>query len=557
MKPFAIGPLFSSAAKALVALLLIVGLFIGAYFFGEYVSLKIALVGFLGVLLIVAIRDLTQKKHTILRNFPVIGHFRYWIEGIGPELRQYLFASDKEEGPFNRLERSTIYAMSKKENSNTSFGTTQNLEAGRHLIIEHSPFPINAPRESEPGYNPLHNLPCAKVMGGWRDRPKKFRPDSAICISAMSFGSIGGVALEALNEGAKIANCLHNAGEGGLSPHHKKGGKIIFQIGTGYFGCCDEPGVFSLEKLVQLVEENPEIKAIEIKLSQGAKGGKGGLLPGHKVTEAIAEARGIPVGKSCYSPPGHSAFKTVSEMIDFIEKIAEATGLPVGIKAAVGKVKFWEKLAKKMKETGRGPDFIAIDGGEGGTGAAPLFFSDHVGYPFKDAFSMVYRTFAEQEMHNNVLWIGSGKLGLVENAAFAFAMGCDMIAIGRESLFSIGCIQARLCHTNRCPAGIATHNKWLQRGLDPALKSVRFANYLEELRQSMLSISHACGVEHPSLIRPEDIVFRDEDLGPRKAYEFYGYERGWGLPGEQDMRDIRAIMQGAPQESPALTEVGS
>jgi glutamate synthase domain-containing protein 2 len=385
-------------------------------------------------------------------------------------------------------------------------------------------------------------LPAAKVLGGARGRAKAFRPASLANISAMSFGSLSAAAITSLNRGAAMAGALHTTGEGGVSPHHLNGGDLVWQIGTGYFGCRNDDGTFSLERLVEKVAATPSIKAIEFKLSQGAKPGLGGMLPGAKVTPEIAAIRGIPVGEDCKSPAGHSAFADADGLLDLVETIAAETGLPVGIKSAVGEGGFWTELAARMARTGRGVDFVTIDGGEGGTGAAPLVFTDHVALPFKWAFPRVYRAFAEEGLHHDVVFIGSGKLGIAENAQLALAMGCDMVNVGRTAMFAIGCIQAQRCHTDRCPTGVATQSAWLQRGLDPALKSQRCANYLASLRFDLLSLARACGHVHPALVPLSAIELLDVDLRTTGADELFDYKPGWGLPGAADADAITALM---------------
>jgi len=281
------------------------------------------------------------------------------------------------------------------------------------------------------------------------------------------------------------------------------------------------------------------VRAIELKLSQGAKPGLGGVLPAAKITPEIARIRGIPLGRDCLSPAAHSAFGDVSSMLDFIEQLAETTGLPVGIKSAVGDLGFWRDLAHAIERTGRAPDFVTIDGGEGGTGAAPLVFSDHVALPFKLGFSSVYRAFAERGVHEKVVFIGSGKLGFPEQALLALALGCDMINVAREAMLSIGCIQAQRCHTGHCPTGVATQNRWLVRGLDPTLKSARLANYLVTLRKDLTQLAHACGQVHPSLV-PLDQIGIVEGPQTLSAREVFRYEAGWGLPPASDAAALAA-----------------
>lgn len=475
----------------------------------------ILLAGIALAIIAIGIHDILQRRHAILRNFPVVGHLRYMLESIGPELRQYVVAGNDEELPFSRDQRRVIYATAKKQNAYFGFGTDNDISHGGYAIIKHHAFPV--PND----IGPDATLPSPKVLGEWRDRPHKFRPESLITVSAMSFGSLSGAAVEAINRGCAGAHTLHNTGEGGVSKHHLHGGDLIYQLGTGYFGARNPDGTFSIERLCESVALGP-VRAIEIKLSQGAKPGHGGVLPGKKVTAEIAEARGVPIGQTVHSPNAHSAFGNVDEMIDFIETIADATGLPVGIKSAVGQQGFWDELAERMRTRGEGPDYVAVDGGEGGTGAAPLTFADHVSLPFRVGFSRVYGAFARADMNTNVVFIGSGKLGFTTDAMIAFALGADMIAIAREALMSIGCIQAQRCHTGHCPAGVATQNKWLARGLDPTLKSERMANYLRGLRKEILEVSHACGAKHPALVPITEIELMDEPNAAMSLTERFG-----------------------------------
>jgi len=505
----------------------------------------ISLAVVLAIIVLVAVYDVLQRKHAILHNFPIVGHFRFLLESIGPELRQYIVTDNDEERPFSRDQRTWIYASSKKENNYFGFGTDNDLEqTPNYLIVKQSTFPVPAPLAGAPDFDPLFRIPCAKVLGGHRDRARKFRPASVVNVSGMSFGSLGAAAVESLNRGCEIAGVLHNTGEGGLSKHHLHGADLILQLGTAYFAARDEKGKFSLPKLVETVENNPQIKAIEVKLSQGGKPGIGGLLPGEKVTAEIAEARGIEVGKTCASPSGHAEFQDADSMLDFIEKLAEATGLPVGIKSAVGQLEFWTELASLCAETDRAPDYIAIDGGEGGTGAGPLAFTDHVALPFKIGFARVFAEFAKHGMTDKIVFIGSGKLGFPVDALFGYALGCDMIAVGREAMMSIGCIQAQKCHTGICPAGIATHNKWLMAGLDPSLKSARLANYLVTLRQEILKLTHTCGVEHTSLVSPDHFEILDGQLGASSIEKVFQLEGLLPRPSPEDHERVRALLAG-------------
>ncbi|HMQ55294.1 MAG TPA: FMN-binding glutamate synthase family protein [Anaerolineae bacterium] len=498
------------------------------------------------LVLALAIYDLSQRRHSLLHNFPVIGHFRYWLEAVGPELRQYIVTSNDQERPFSRNQRRWVYASSKRENNYFAFGSDNDLELEpNYLIIKHSAFPLPDPQPGQPGYDPAYPLPCAKVLGAHRQRARQFRPASVVNLSAMSYGSLSAAAVEALNRGCKLAGCLHNTGEGGLSPHHLHGGDLIWQLGTSYFGCRELNGRFSWPKLVDTVQAHSQIKAIEIKLSQGAKPGLGGILPAAKVTPEIAAIRSVPPDQDCISPSAHSMFHDVDSLLDFVEAVAEATGLPVGLKSAVGEMSFWRDLARQMAATERAVDFISIDGGEGGTGSAPLVFADHVALPFKLAFSRVFQVLAEYKVHDQVVLIGSGKLGLPETALFAFGLGCDLVAVAREAMLSIGCIQAQRCHTGHCPAGVATQNRWLARGLDPALKSVRLANYMITLRKELTRLSHACGVPHPALVTTGHFEILDGWYSSATIEDLFGYPFGLGLPSLADRHEIEAIMVGS------------
>jgi glutamate synthase domain-containing protein 2 len=493
----------------------------------------------------VVIYDLLQKRHAILRSFPIIGHFRYILEAIGPELRQYIVTDNNEERPFSRDHRRWIYASSKKQNNYFGFGTDDEVEkAANYVIIKHQVMGAGRSAAGEaygaPGAD-TYRLPCAKILGGTRGRARAFRPESVVNISAMSFGSLSSAAVSALNKGSKIAGCLQNTGEGGISPHHMHGGELIWQLGTGYFGCRTETGGFDMDRFLEQVEENP-VRAVEIKLSQGAKPGLGGLLPGAKVTKEIARIRGVSPGQTVYSPASHSAFGGVDEMLDFVEMLADATGLPIGIKSAVGEHRFWEELANLMSKKDRGVDFISIDGGEGGTGAAPLAFSDHVALPFKVGFSRVYQILAEAGIHEDVVLMGSGKLGFPAEAMVAFALGCDTINVGREAMMAIGCIQAQRCHTGHCPTGVATQNRWLVRGLDPTSKAVRLANYVITLRKEVLQLTRATGVDHPGLLSGDMIEILDGRFGSSTLHEVFGYRSEWGFPSDADRREIVQIM---------------
>ena len=485
-----------------------------------------------GMIVLLGIYDLTQKEHAILRNFPVLGHCRYLLEMLGPELRQYIVTGNDEERPFNRDRRRWVYASAKKQNNYFGFGTDNDLEdSPNHLIVKQNPFPLPEIRNGHPDYDDKYSIECAKVLGGHRQRKHAFRPASVINISGMSYGSLSAPAVEAMNRGCALAGCLHNTGEGGVSDHHDHGGELIWQIGTGYYGCRDPAGKFDLVMFKDCIAKR-DIKAIEIKLSQGAKPGMGGVLPAAKITPEVSQIRGIPQGKDCLSPSTHSAFNDVDSMLDFVEMLGDETGLPIGIKSAVGNQQFWSELAEKMDTTNRGVDFIAVDGGEGGTGAAPLTFSDHVSMPFKLGFPRVYREFFDRGIHNKVVFAGAGKLGFPAEAALGFALGCDLVHVAREAMLAVGCIQAQLCHSGHCPTGVATQNKWLMRGLDPTSKAARLANYVITLRKELIQLSHVCGVRHPTLISPDQLEILDERFGSQTVREVFQLSDDpmWGMP---------------------------
>ena len=499
----------------------------------------------------VAAHDLLQRKHAILRNFPVLGHARYWLETIGPELRQYIVASNDEERPFSRDQRRWVYASSKLQNNYFGFGTDNDLEhTDGNVIVHHRTFGRAYPTHGVVGQEA--QLPSAKILGGPRGRRHAFRPASVVNISGMSFGSLSGRAIEAINRGAADVGCLHNTGEGAISPYHRQGGDLVFQIGTAYFGCRDADGRFDLAKLKDLVASAP-VRALEVKLSQGAKPGLGGVLPAAKVSREIAETRGVPEGADCLSPSRHAEFDDVDSMLDFVELLADETGLPVGIKSAVGDMDFWHDLTDLMSRGDRGVDFVTVDGGEGGTGASPLIFTDAVSLPFRLGFARVYGEFAKRGLHEDVTFIGAGKLGLPDNAVVAFALGADMVNVAREAMLAVGCIQAQKCHTGECPTGVATQNPWLARGLDPESKAERVANYVRTLRRDLLKVSETCGVEHPGLIGPGSVELLDTLADGRLLDEVYGYEPGWGLPSKADRDEIAAIMSRMPEEE-ARTE---
>jgi len=486
-------------------------------------------------LLALAAWDLLQRRHSILRTWPILGHFRFLLELVGPELRQYIFTDNNSERPFSRDQRRWIYATSKGEDNRFGFGTDNDLDqASDHLIVRPTAYPV-------PGAQPTVGapVPVAKVLGEARGRRHAFRPRSIVNVSGMSWGSLSGPAVEALNRGARAASAMQSTGEGGLSPHHLHGGDLIFQVGTGYFGCRDPRGGFDLERLVETCASG-QVRAIEVKLSQGAKPGVGGLLPGRKVTAEIAHIRQVPEGVDCASPPYHSAFSDEDSLLDFVERVADATGLPVGIKSAVGEIGFWERLCELMEPGDRGVDFVVIDGGEGGTGAGPLVYADHVAMPFMAGFAEVIGVFGRSGLHDRVAFAGSGRLGLPERALQAFALGCDWVNVGREAMLSVGCIQAQRCHTGRCPSGVATQSKWLMRGVDAESKAERAGRYIQGLRDEVLAVARTAGARHPAELGVASMMLLDGVSPARTVAEAYSVEPEWTVAGADHLERLYA-----------------
>ena len=488
----------------------------------------------IGATAVVAARDVTQKRHAILRTYPVIGHLRFLLERFGPELRQYIVTGNDEERPFSRDQRRWIYASAKLENNYFGFGTDNDVEhANGYPILKHRTFKgEGAPTARHAGDEV--SLPSAKVLGGPRGRRHAFRPASVVNISGMSFGSLSKNAIEALNRGAAA---------GRLPARHRRGRALAVPPQRRRPGLPDRDVVLRVPRRAgrsstsrgsRTCAPARRCRAIEIKLSQGAKPGLGGMLPGAKVTQEIAEIRGIEPGVDCASPSRHTAFHDVDSMLDFVELVAAETGLPVGIKSAVGSMGMWDELIEAMGGRQRGVDFVNIDGGEGGTGAAPLIFADAVAFPFRVGFAQVYAKFAAAGLTDDVTFMGAGKLGVPENAVVAFALGVDMVNVGREAMMSIGCIQAQKCHTDHCPTGVATQNPWLVRGLDPELKSVRAANYIKSMRRDLWKVSEAMGVVHPGLITPDDVDILDGLSSHRSLREVYGYDADVGAAGSRD-----------------------
>lgn len=444
--------------------------------------------GILGVLVIYII-DVTQTKQTIRRNYPVVGRFRYFFEHLGEFFRQYFFAMDREELPFNRAERSWAYRAAKKVDTTVAFGSSHPLSTPGDVIFLNCPFPT-LDKDAEDAE--------AVTIGGGRAK-EPYTTSSIVNISGMSFGAISQPAVESLSRGAKEAGIWMNTGEGGLSPYHLEGGcDIVYQIGTAKYGVRTPDGELCDTKLKE-VASHPQVKMFEVKMSQGAKPGKGGILPGEKVTEEISRIRGIEIGESSISPNGHTDIDSVDGLLDMINRVREVTGKPVGFKMVVGRVEFFTSLCEAIHRRGvdSAPDFITLDSADGGTGAAPQPLMDYVGMHIKESLPLVVDTIKSYGLRDEIKIITSGKLITPEKVAWALSMGADFVTSARGFMFALGCIQALQCNKNTCPTGITTHDKDLQRGLVPEDKYKRVENYARQVVYGVGLIAHSCGVKQP------------------------------------------------------------
>lgn len=436
--------------------------------------------------------DRRQTRHTIRRNFPLIGRFRYLFETLGAYFRQYFFSLDREEMPFNRAQRGWIYRAAKNIDNTVAFGSTQNLQTPGTILFLNGGFPHLENQD---------NQQSAITIGD--NCPNPYTTSRIFHISGMSYGALSRPAVEALSAGAHAAGCWLNTGEGGLSaPHLSGNADLVFQIGTAKYGVRNNCGELDENKL-KTIAENPRVKMFEIKLSQGAKPGKGGILPGAKVTPEIAAVRGIPAGQPSISPNRHPEIDSPTALLDFIEKVRRISGKPVGFKTVVGATDWLETLCKEINHRGSesAPDFITVDGGDGGTGAAPMALMDSVGLPLRESLPWMVDLLMRHDLKQRVRVIASGKLLNPSDAAWALCIGADFVVSARGFLFSLGCIQAMQCNRNTCPTGITTHNAKLQRGLVPADKAPRVAHYQQNLEKELQIIAHACGVDHARLLR--------------------------------------------------------
>ncbi len=438
-----------------------------------------------------------QSKKTIRKNFPLLGRMRYLLEGLGPEIRQYFVETDLEGKPFNRLQRSIVYQRSKKESDSMPFGTQLDVYKDGYEWINHS---IRAIPFSKVNENP-------KVHIGSSQCTKPYDA-SMFNISAMSFGSLSKNAILALNNGAKQGGFYHNTGEGGLSPYHLQGGDVVWNIGTGYFSCRTDEGKFNYDEFVKRATLD-NVKMIEIKFSQGAKPGHGGILPKEKVTDEIAAIRLVSKGQDILSPPTHSAFSTPLELMDFVKLLRKGSeGKPIGIKICIGNKSEFLSICKAMVETKTYLDFITVDGGEGGTGAAPQEYSDHVGMPLRDAIAFVYDALNGFGIKDQIKIIASGKVITGFDIVRTLSLGADLCNSARGMMFALGCIQALECHNNTCPTGVATQNPDLMKGLVPEEKSVRVARFQHETVKSAMDLMASAGLSHPDEVTRDVITTR-------------------------------------------------
>ncbi len=460
----------------------------------------------------VGVHDLRQEPHAILRNYPVIGHLRFLLEFIRPEMRQYFIESDSEAAPFSRAQRSLVYQRAKGEPDNRPFGTQLNVTLSGYEWINHSMQPTK-----------LADHDFRIVIGG---TPNPATPSGFTCtqpysasvfnISAMSFGALSANAILALNQGAKMGGFAHDTGEGSISQHHRvHGGDLIWEIGSGYFGCRNDDGSFSEDRFI-VNARDPQVKMIEIKLSQGAKPGHGGVLPAPKVTAEIAAARGVPIGVDCISPSSHGAFSTPIEMMHFVARLRELSGgKPTGFKFCLGHPWEWFAIVKAMLETGITPDFIVVDGAEGGTGAAPVEFSDHVGAPLQEGLLLVHNTLVGVGLRSRVKVGCAGKVITAFDLARMMALGADWCNAGRGFMLALGCIQAQSCHTGHCPTGVTTQDPVRQQALVVPAKAERVRNFHRSTLHALQELVQAAGLDHPQQITAHHIVRRISDTEVR------------------------------------------
>ena len=449
---------------------------------------------------LVGVYDILQSKHAILRNYPIMGHFRFFFESFRPEIRQYFIESDEDALPFSRSQRSLVYQRAKNENADKPFGSIIDVYQDDYRFLTHSLAPCHP---ADPTTFRIHigNEQCSQPYRA-----------SIMNISAMSFGSLSANAIRALNKGAQLGKFYHDTGEGSLSPYHlENGGDIVWELGSGYFGCRTLDGKFDPEKFAQQAVL-PQIKMIEIKLSQGAKPGHGGILPKNKISDEIAQIRGISKDEDCVSPAAHSAFSTPIEMMHFIQQLRDLSGgKPVGFKLCIGQPWQFMGIVKAMLVTKIVPDFIVVDGSEGGTGAAPIELIDHMGTPLREGLLFVHNTLVGAGLRDKVKVGASGKIISAFDIASTMAMGADWVNSARGFMFAVGCIQAQSCHTNQCPVGVATQDKERQKALDVGDKSQRVFHFQQNTLKALAEMIAAAGLQHPSEIKAHHLAQRIND----------------------------------------------
>lgn len=459
-------------------------------------TLIVAIGCFLAALVVMYIIDATQTKDAVRHNFPVLGRFRYLFSKLGEFFRQYFFAMDREEMPFNRAEREWVYRAGKGKDNTVAFGSTKSLTGVGTFIFINCPFPM---LEADAA------VTQPMIIGPYAREP--YSASSFFNISGMSYGALSKPAVQALSRGARMAGCWMNTGEGGLAPYHLEGGcDIVFQIGTAKYGVRNEDGSFSDEGL-RKIAEHQEVKMFELKLSQGAKPGKGGILPGAKVTQEIADVRGIKAGEASISPNRHPEINSVPELLDFIERIRDVSGKPAGFKTVVGTHDWLDEMCQEIHKRGieSAPDFITVDSGDGGTGAAPMSLMDNVGLNIEESLPLVSDTLHKYGLRDRIKIIASGKLITPSDVAWAICTGADFVTSARGFMFSLGCIQALKCNKNTCPTGITTHDKRLQSGLNPEDKAVKVVNYQRNLVHEVEVIAHSCGASEPRGLRRKHV----------------------------------------------------
>ena len=450
-----------------------------------------------GLLVLLGVRDLLQPRHSIQRNYPIIGHVRWLVELIRPELRQYLFEADEDAAPFSRSQRSLVYRRAKGEPGDQAFGTLLDVYRDGYEFISHSTRPVPA---ADPGTFRI-------TIGG--DQCAKPYSASIFNISAMSFGSLSANAIRALNRGARLGGFYHDTGEGSISPYHREeGGDIVWQIASGYFGCRDQQGRFDPDRFAAQAASD-QVKMVEIKLSQGAKPGHGGILPAAKVTSEIAATRGIAVGRDCVSPSSHSAFSTPLELMAFVARLRDLSGgKPVGLKLCIGHPWEFMGMVKAMLESGIYPDFIVVDGAEGGTGAAPVEFSNHLGVPMREGLLLVHNVLTGAGIRDRIRIGAAGRIVSAFDIASVLAIGADWVNAARGFMFALGCVQSLSCNTNRCPSGIATQDRLRQRAIVIPDKAERVRSFHTNTLIALAEMIAAAGVSHPSALRPRHLVRR-------------------------------------------------